>query len=68
MTTTQTPLSNTPASLYTYRAKITKVHDGDTLTVDIDLGFGVMLTSQQVRLKGINAPELVTPAGKDSLL
>jgi len=63
-----TPPSNTPTSLYTYRAKIVKVHDGDTLTVDIDLGFGVMLTDQQVRLKGINAPELETPAGKDSLL
>lgn len=44
--------------LYTYRATVTKVYDGDTITVDIDLGFGVVMREQSVRLLGIDAPEL----------
>jgi micrococcal nuclease len=45
-------------NLYTYRAKVTAVYDGDTLTADIDLGFSVVLRDQTVRLARINAPEL----------
>jgi len=52
--------------LYSYRANITSIHDGDTLTVDIDLGFGVWLREQKLRLYGINAPELSTAEGKNS--
>jgi micrococcal nuclease len=37
---------------------VKSVHDGDTFTVDIDLGFGVWLKDQIIRLYGINAPEL----------
>lgn len=44
-------------NLYTYRAKVTSVYDGDTLTADIDLGFSVVLRDQRVRLARINAPE-----------
>lgn len=44
--------------LYTYRAKVTKVYDGDTITVDIDLGFGIVMKEQSIRLLGIDAPEL----------
>ena len=44
--------------MYTYKARITKVYDGDTVTADIDLGFGVLLKKQKLRLLGINAPEL----------
>ena len=29
--------------MYEYRAKVIKVFDGDTIDVDIDLGFGVIL-------------------------
>lgn len=43
---------------YNYRAIVKSVHDGDTFTVDIDLGFGVWLKDQNIRLYGINAPEL----------
>jgi micrococcal nuclease len=43
---------------YKYKAIVNSVHDGDTLTLDIDLGFGVWLKNQTVRLHGINAPEL----------
>lgn len=46
------------ANLYTYRAKITAVYDGDTLTADIDLGFSVVLQGQTIRLARINAPEV----------
>ena len=46
------------SSLYTYRANVTSVYDGDTLTVDIDLGFSVVLRKQTVRLVRINTPEL----------
>jgi micrococcal nuclease len=44
--------------MYTYNAYVTEVYDGDTITVDIDLGFGIKITNQKIRLFGINAPEL----------
>lgn len=44
--------------MYEYTAKIVSVYDGDTVTVDIDLGMGVWLHGQKIRLFGINAPEL----------
>ena len=43
--------------MYEYRVKIVKVVDGDTVDVDIDLGFGVWLKKQRVRLYGIDTPE-----------
>ena len=43
--------------MYEYRCKIVKVVDGDTVDVDIDLGFGVWLENERVRLIGIDAPE-----------
>jgi len=43
--------------MYEYRAKILKVIDGDTVDVDIDLGFGVVLTDERVRMMGIDTPE-----------
>jgi micrococcal nuclease len=44
--------------MYTYKAAVTRVVDGDTVIVDIDLGFGVWLKEQSVRLAKINTPEL----------
>jgi len=44
--------------MYEYRAFVRKVYDGDTITVDIDLGFDVVLRGQKIRLLGINAPEV----------
>ena len=44
--------------MYEYKAYVTKVYDGDTITVDIDLGLGVWLRKQSIRLAGINAPEV----------
>ena len=43
--------------MYQYKAIITKVIDGDTVDVDIDLGFEVWLRNQRIRLYGIDTPE-----------
>lgn len=40
-----------------YDAKVLKVVDGDTVDVDIDLGFGIVLTDERVRIMGIDTPE-----------
>ena len=46
--------------MYQYKIKkIVKVVDGDTIDVNIDLGFHITL-NQRVRLKGINASETRT--------
>ena len=34
-----------------------RVVDGDTVDIDIDLGFGVWMRKQRVRLKGVDTPE-----------
>lgn len=52
---------------YIYKAIVTNVHDGDTITVDIDLGLYVTLRDNKIRLYGINAPELSNkPLGQQS--
>jgi len=43
--------------MFEYNCKVIKVVDGDTVDVDIDLGFGVWLKKQRVRLYGIDTPE-----------
>ena len=43
--------------MYEYRCKVLKVVDGDTVDVDIDLGFGIVLKDERVRLMGIDTPE-----------
>ena len=43
--------------MYEYKCKVNKVIDGDTVDVDIDLGFGVVLTDERVRIMGIDTPE-----------
>jgi micrococcal nuclease len=40
-----------------YDVTVIKVVDGDTVDVDIDLGFGVTLTDERVRIMGIDTPE-----------
>jgi len=44
--------------LYLFRAIVTKVYDGDTCTVDIDLGFYTWIHKENIRIARINAPEL----------
>lgn len=43
--------------MYKYRVDVTRVVDGDTVDVDIDLGFGMVYKKQRVRLYGIDTPE-----------
>lgn len=46
--------------MYEYNCTIRRVVDGDTVDVDIDLGFDVVLKQQRIRLYGINTPETRT--------
>ena len=58
-----------------FPARCVTVHDGDTITLDIDLGFDHLIAGQDwngktrlsCRVFGINAPELSTDAGKAAL-
>ena len=43
--------------MYTYRAEVVKVVDGDTIDVDIDLGFEVWVRNVRLRLNRIDAYE-----------
>ena len=43
--------------MYEYKVEIVKVIDGDTVDVNVDLGFGVWLHKERVRLYGIDTPE-----------
>jgi len=54
--------------MYEYRVKkVNKIVDGDTIDVDIDLGFAVSFT-QRVRLAGIDTPESRTIDLKEKAL
>lgn len=46
--------------MYEYRCIIKRVVDGDTVDVDIDLGFDMWMLNQRVRVQGIDAPETRT--------
>jgi micrococcal nuclease len=41
-----------------YRAHVVEVYDGDTATVNIDLGFGLSINKMKVRLLGIDTAEI----------
>ena len=43
--------------MHEYKCTIVKVIDGDTVDVDIDLGFGVWMKKERIRLYGIDTPE-----------
>lgn len=51
--------------LYTYNARVFRVLDGDTVEAVVDLGFGIT-TTQTLRLRGIDCPELVSKEGKEA--
>ena len=48
--------------MFEYNCKMVRVVDGDTVDVDIDLGFGVWLRKQRIRLYAIDTPESRTSA------
>lgn len=43
--------------MYRYKVDVTRVVDGDTVDVDVDLGFGMTYKKQRVRMVGIDTPE-----------
>ena len=48
--------------MYHYAAKLIRIVDADTVQVELDLGFDTF-NKIKIRMKGINAPEIRTPAG-----
>lgn len=46
--------------MYEYKGTIVRWVDGDTVDVNIDLGFGVVLSNKRIRLWGIDTPETRT--------
>ena len=54
-------MTETPS--YTYAATVDRVIDGDTLSVLVDVGFGIIM-HDKLRLRGIDCPELGTPEGE----
>jgi micrococcal nuclease len=46
------------SNLYYYAALVTSVYDGDTLTVDLDLGLGIWRHGLAIRLWKVNTPEV----------
>jgi micrococcal nuclease len=59
--------------VYQYQGTIVRVVDGDTVDINVDLGFGVW-REDRFRLygpdpdgnMGLNAPEVTTPEGKEA--
>ncbi len=43
---------------FTYNAEVLKIHDGDTITCNVQLGFKIQAV-MTFRLKGIDTPELI---------
>lgn len=43
--------------MYQYRAKVNRIIDGDSVILDIDLGFDVWMNNQSIRIYGIDTPE-----------
>ena len=43
--------------MYEYKCEIVRVVDGDTVDVNIDLGFNTWLWKERIRLNGIDTPE-----------
>lgn len=53
--------------MYIYKATVKAVHDGDTFTAIVDLGFRVQ-AELKIRLNGINTPELIGPTKPAGLI
>ena len=43
--------------MYQYKCKINTVLDGETVDIDLDLGFNIILVNQRVRMAGVDTPE-----------
>ena len=42
---------------YVFQATVLKIIDGDTVDVDVDLGWNISVTNQRIRLHGVDCPE-----------
>ena len=43
--------------LYIYEAKVKKIIDGDTIDMEVNLGFGIVINAR-IRFRGVQAPEI----------
>jgi micrococcal nuclease len=53
--------------MYQYKCKILKVLDGDTVDIDLDLGFKIILANQRVRMAGVDTPESRTSIAEEKI-
>jgi len=53
--------------MYQYKCKIIKVLDGDTIDIDLDLGFKIILANQRVRMAGVDTPESRTTIAEEKV-
>lgn len=44
--------------MYTYKARMVSIYDGDTFRADVDTGFNIWKSNEQFRLYGIDTPEI----------
>ena len=51
--------------MYEYKAVVTRVIDGDTVELAVDLGFAITI-NEKFRLLGVDTPEMPTPEGKSA--
>lgn len=52
-------MSQAPPAAYVYRAHVTRVYDGDTVTATLDLGMNITRKCS-CRLSGVDTPEIRT--------
>ena len=57
--------NKTKEDIYAYKAMSERVIDGDTLLVNVDVGFGIF-KRERLRLRGLDAPELGTALGNQA--
>ena len=55
-------------AVFEYNCTLRRVVDGDTIDVDVDLGFKVTLSNERIRLQGINTPESRTKNKEEKIL
>lgn len=53
-----------PEDLYRYTATVGTVLDGNTISADVDLGFGVWFHKTEIRLKGVKVPTIAEDTAK----
>lgn len=55
---------DTPEDLYRYLATVRRVIDGNTISADVDLGFGVWMHKAEIRLKGVKITSMEEDSAK----